>query len=227
MVHSKTHILLGRRAPERLSLESTISLGITPKLSKERISLMRRSLDAFVVYPDFFNGKPHDHNKFPPKNEEEGKELQASFGNAGNWAARLPQMTALADQLHAEGFKFVGPIGFCWGGKLTTLGVTTGKTDAAVAIHPAMLDVKDAENLEVPLALFPSKDEPLEEYEKIIKAISTKSFASKNVYKVYSDMHHGWVAARANLDDSIGKKAYEDVYGTSDFLQERYRRVTS
>jgi coproporphyrinogen III oxidase len=46
--------------------------------------------------------------------EEEGKELQAFFGGAADLSARLPQMTALADQLHEEGSKFVGTIGFCW-----------------------------------------------------------------------------------------------------------------
>jgi hypothetical protein len=64
------------------------------------------------------------------------------------------------------------------------------------------------------------------QYEKIIKSISNKPFASKNAYKVYSNMNHGWVsissgeyyfqfwldkkaAARADLDDPENKKEYE------------------
>jgi hypothetical protein len=27
-------------------------------------------------------------------------------------------------------------------------------------------------------------------------------------------VHHGWAAARANLDDPENKKQYEDLYGT-------------
>lgn len=94
-----------------------------------------------------------------------------------------------------------------------------------------MLDVADTKNLAVPLGLFPSKNEPIHEvnyffffqsyilltwlqYEKIVEAISIKPFASKNAYKLYSTMHHGWAAARANLDDPENKKQYEDLYGT-------------
>ncbi|KAG9100397.1 hypothetical protein FRC06_004173 [Ceratobasidium sp. 370] len=177
--------------------------------------ILAETLDAFVVYPDFFDDQPWPNEAFPPRNEEEGKKLQQFFGEAANLDNRLAELTTLADQLRTEGAKFVGTVGFCWGGKLSTVAATTGKTDAAVSIHPAMLDVKDAENLKVPLAIFPSKDEPLDLYEQIIKTISTKPFASKNVYKVYGDMYHGWAAARADLDKPETKKAYEDVYGTS------------
>ncbi|KAF8610073.1 alpha/beta-hydrolase [Ceratobasidium sp. AG-I] len=177
--------------------------------------ILAEALGAFVVYPDFFEGKPFDLDKFPPKDKEEEKELQAFFGGVANLSDRLVQLKTLADQLHKDGYTFVGTVGFCWGGKLSTLAGTTGNTDAAVAIHPAMLDVKDADNLKVPLAIFPSKDEPLDEYEKIIKSISSKPFASKNAYKVYSDEVHGWAAARGDLDNPDRKKAYEDVYGTT------------
>jgi hypothetical protein len=34
-----------------------------------------------------------------------------------------------------------------------------------------------------------------------MKALSTKPFASKNSYKHYANMFHGWAAARANLND--------------------------
>ncbi|KAG8748636.1 hypothetical protein FRC10_000027 [Ceratobasidium sp. 414] len=171
--------------------------------------ILAETLDAFVVYPDFFDGKPWPNEAFPPRNDEEGKKLQQFFGETANLDNRLTQLTLMADQLRTEGAKFVGTIGFCWGGKLSAVAATTGKTDAAVSIHPAMLDVKDAEGLKVPLAIFPSKDEPMDLYEQIIKTISAKPFAAKNVYKVYGDMYHGWAAARADLDKPETKKAYE------------------
>ncbi|KAF8758458.1 Dienelactone hydrolase family [Rhizoctonia solani] len=158
---------------------------------------------------------PWDANNFPPQTDEDKQKLQDFFGGVANVGERVKDVGDLADKLKADGAKFVGTIGFCWGGKVVTVAAGTGKTDAAVAIHPAMLDVKDADNLKVPLGIFPSKDEPIEEYEKIIKSISNKDFASKNAYKVYPNMHHGWAAARANLDDPENKKEYEDVYGTA------------
>ncbi|QRW00076.1 dienelactone hydrolase family protein [Ceratobasidium sp. AG-Ba] len=177
--------------------------------------IIAESLGAFVVYPDFFDGKPWPNEAFPPRNEEEGKKLQTFFGETANLDNRVAELNETAELLKKEGAKHVGTIGFCWGGKLSTVAATKGKIDAAVAIHPAMLDVKDAQNLKVPLAIFPSKDEPLEEYEKIVDEIGKKDFAAKNAYKVYPDMHHGWAAARADLKDANNKKAYEDVYGTS------------
>lgn len=50
------------------------------------------------------------------------------------------------------------------------------------------------------------------QYEKLLKAISSKPFASKNSYKLYDTMHHGWAAARADLSDAENKAQYEDVY---------------
>lgn len=43
--------------------------------------------------------------------------------------------------------------------------------------------------------------------------MSNKPFASKNVYKIYHTMNHGWAAARGNLTDPEGKAQFEDVYG--------------
>ncbi|CUA72478.1 putative AIM2 family protein C30D10,14 [Schizosaccharomyces pombe 972h-] [Rhizoctonia solani] len=177
--------------------------------------ILAETLDALVIYPDFLDGQPWDHTDFPPKSDQSKKKFQEFLAGVASVTERVKNVGELADQLRADGAKFVGTVGFCWGAKVVTVAGGTGKTDAVVAIHPAFLDVKDAENLKVPIGLFPSKDEPLDEYEKIIKSISTKPFASKNAYKVYPDMPHGWAAARADLEDPQNKKQYEDVYGTA------------
>ncbi|KAH7340511.1 alpha/beta-hydrolase [Rhizoctonia solani] len=183
--------------------------------TQQGADILAETLDALVIYPDFFDGKPWDNNDFPPKTDESKQKLQEFFGGVAKVEERVKNVGELADQLRADGAKFVGAIGFCWGAKVVTVAASTGKIDGVASIHPAFLDVKDAENLKVPIGLFPSKDEPLDEYEKIIKTISTKPFASKNAYKVYSNMHHGWAAARADLDNPENKKDYEDVYGTA------------
>lgn len=77
-----------------------------------------------------------------------------------------------------------------------------------------MLDVKDAEELQVPLALYPSKDEPHDECEKVMKVISAKPFAAKSSFKDYPTMFHGWAAARADLNDADNLKEYNDLYST-------------
>lgn len=97
-----------------------------------------------------------------------------------------------------------------------------------------MLSADDAKELRVPIALYLSKNEDAKEVrmsfspppvssltrtyilfqgEKFMAGLSEKPFASKNEYKVYSNMPHGWAAARADFKSEEGKKEFEDVYG--------------
>ncbi|KAG6885718.1 hypothetical protein C0993_010891 [Termitomyces sp. T159_Od127] len=69
-----------------------------------------------------------------------------------------------------------------------------------------MLSVADAEKLTVPLAIYISKDEPFDEYRKVLDVISKKSFAPKNDSKHYANMFHGWAAARGDLKNAENKK---------------------
>lgn len=99
------------------------------------------------------------------------------------------------------------------GGKVTILaGSGSTPLDAVAAVHPAMLNAGDAADLSIPLGLYPSKDEPTEEYEKLLGVIAKKPFADKNAHKHYTHMFHGWAAARANLDDEENRKAYVMVF---------------
>lgn len=52
-----------------------------------------------------------------------------------------------------------------------------------------MLSAADADNLQVPLGLFISKDEPKDEYDKMIEKLKSKPFADKIAYKNYSNMY--------------------------------------
>ncbi|EED82516.1 predicted protein [Postia placenta Mad-698-R] len=77
----------------------------------------------------------------------------------------------------------------------------------------SMLSSADATELKVPLGLYPSQDEPQEEYKKIVEIVSKKPWAAKNDHKFY-DTFHGFAAARANLDDPKNKADFEDLYAT-------------
>ncbi|WWC72145.1 uncharacterized protein I206_106105 [Kwoniella pini CBS 10737] len=70
-----------------------------------------------------------------------------------------------------------------------------------------MIAVEDGDNLTVPLGFYPSKDEPTDVVEKIQQAIKA------------IPRHHGWAAARADLNDPENLKQYEDVYQrTADYF---------
>ncbi|WWD03788.1 hypothetical protein V865_001844 [Kwoniella europaea PYCC6329] len=105
----------------------------------------------------------------------------------------------------------VSILGYCWGGKLALLSLTSGTPFCCGAvIHPAMIAPEDGENLTVPFGFYPSMIE---------EAIKSKPFASKSDYHLYDTVHHGWAAARADLKDPENLKQYEDVYQrTADYF---------
>jgi len=86
-------------------------------------------------------------------------------------------------------------------------------------VHPGKVRADDADELAVPIAFFPSKNEDLKDCEAFVKKLESKPFYSKSVYKYYSTVHHGWAAARANFEDEENLKEYQDVYQRlSDFF---------
>jgi dienelactone hydrolase len=72
-----------------------------------------------------------------------------------------------------------------------------------------MVDASDAEGLSVPTMLLASKEEPEEE----VKKYENNLKVAKHV-EVFKDQIHGWMAARADLNDSRVKEEYERGYKT-------------
>lgn len=181
--------------------------------TKQGADVLADATKARVVMPDFFRGKPFPQEYYPPNTDEKKAAFQSFFGAAGDFGARKPDLEAVADELKKDGAAKLGLTGFCWGGKLSVLAGGEGTKFASVAqVHPAMVDPKDAEKLTVPIANFPSKDEPIKQVEAFEAEVQKKPFASQSVYKLYPDSHHGWAAARADLSDEGNLKNFQDVY---------------
>lgn len=190
--------------------------------TQQGADIIAEKLGARVLMPDFFFGKPYPLDQFPAKTEEQKKFYQNFFATTASFGNVMPGLLDLAKELREQGATKVFVYGFCWGGKVATLsGCKTtevdGKTipifDAVAAIHPAMMSAEDGKHLLVPIAIFPSGDESVDEYKKLIDELKTKPWADKNAYRVYSNMHHGWAAARADLDNEDNNREYMDVYG--------------
>ncbi|KAK6909275.1 hypothetical protein I203_103292 [Kwoniella mangroviensis CBS 8507] len=131
---------------------------------------------------------------------------------------RLPEVLNFAKALKKDhGINRVSILGYCWGGKLALLSLTSGTPFCCGAvIHPAMIAPEDGENLTVPFGFYPSM---VSRIEKIEEAIKSKPFASKSDYHLYDTVHHGWAAARADLKNPENLKQYEDVYQrTADYF---------
>ncbi|KAJ9478215.1 putative Protein AIM2 (putative) [Pseudozyma hubeiensis] len=181
--------------------------------TKQGADLLAESTKSRVVMPDFFRGKPFPQSFYPPDTDEKKQALQSFFGEAGDFGARKPDLEAVADELKKDGAAKLGLVGFCWGGKMSVIAGGEGTKFTAVAqVHPAMVDAADAEKLTVPVANFPSKDEPQKDVDAFEAAVQKKPFAKDSVYKHYPDSHHGWAAARADLSDEGNLKNFQDVY---------------
>ncbi|XHF96485.1 hypothetical protein AWENTII_000119 [Aspergillus wentii] len=124
---------------------------------------------------------------------------------------RIPNIVSEANK-SAPGGKFDWSIvGYCWGGKITTLiaGNESNLFKAAVQCHPAMVDPKDAEKVQVPMAVLASKDENPSDIEAF-----KNNLKKPNHVETFSTQIHGWMAARSNLEDPEVLKEYERGYQT-------------
>lgn len=92
----------------------------------------------------------------------------------------------------------------------------TFRPQADDVLH-SRLDAEDAEALTVPHICLASPDEPADVVAQV-KEILSKPGKTGEV-ETYPDMFHGWMGARANLEDGKNAKEYERGYKqVADFL---------
>jgi dienelactone hydrolase len=182
--------------------------------TQQGADIVASTLKTTVYMPDFFEPDgPFPHDPFPPTTPEGQQALQDFFGTTANPPKNVEKLIVFGNHLKSNGANNVGLYGFCWGGKVSVLAGGDNTPFSAVSIiHPAMLSADDSTKLTIPLAIYPSKDEPIDEFKKIVGILDKKGFAEKCDNKYYSNMHHGWAAARADLANEENKKEFEDVY---------------
>ncbi|KAL1992855.1 hypothetical protein VTN49DRAFT_3611 [Thermomyces lanuginosus] len=167
-----------------------------------------------VFIPDFFEGEPCDISIFPPKTDEHKQYLSNFFATKAvpsKAVSRIPSIVEEANKLAPSGSFQWGIVGYCWGGKVTSL--TAGEQNktfkAAAQVHPAFLDPEDAKKVDIPMAVLASKDEDpaaVQGYEANLKV--------PKYVETYPDMIHGWMGARSNLEDPEVRKQYQRGYET-------------
>ncbi|KAL1992836.1 hypothetical protein VTN49DRAFT_3592 [Thermomyces lanuginosus] len=168
-----------------------------------------------VFIPDFFEGEPCDISVVPPKTDEQKQYLSNFLSTKAAPAkavSRIPAIVEEANKLSPSGSFQWGILGYCWGAKVASLtcGEDSQKTfKAAAQVHPSFMDPEEAKKVGVPMALLPSKDED----PATIQAYADNLTVPKLV-ETYSDMVHGWMAARANLEDPEVRKQYQRGYQT-------------
>lgn len=72
-----------------------------------------------------------------------------------------------------------------------------------------MVDPSEAEDIDTPLCMLASKDEPAEDVKKFEAALK----GPKHV-EIFTDQIHGWMGARGDLKVERNKSEYERGYKT-------------
>ncbi|KAF2496655.1 hypothetical protein BU16DRAFT_525808 [Lophium mytilinum] len=169
-----------------------------------------------ILTPDFFKGKTIvGQNLFPMDTEEKKEKMGKFFAEVAGFEEGTKSILAI-HKAAGEKYSSVttwGAFGLCWGGKVTALASAEGSLfKAAGTAHPGRLAIEEAEAITIPYICLFSKDEdtPLgQEYGKILMS-SPK--AKGSVFETYGTMHHGWMGARANLEDEENAKEYVRGY---------------
>lgn len=85
--------------------------------------IIASQLNALVFMPDFFQGEAADINSFPPDTEEKKKRLGEFFASKADLEKNVTAVKDIARELKQtfpDAQKWAA-MGFCWGGKITTL----------------------------------------------------------------------------------------------------------
>ncbi|KAF7552696.1 hypothetical protein G7046_g7335 [Stylonectria norvegica] len=163
-----------------------------------------------VYIPDWFKGEPCPIEWYPPDNEDKQKKLGNFFGTfpPPKIAGLVPDYVKAVQAGNSSIAKF-GILGYCWGGKVVALATKAASNPFSIAasIHPAMVDAADAEDIKIPTILLASGEEPAEDVKKFEDTLKVP----KHV-ETFGDQVHGWMAARADLDDPRVKAEYERGY---------------
>lgn len=73
--------------------------------------------------------------------------------------------------------------------------------------HPGMIDPADAAQITIPTLMLASGEESTEEVAAFQKALKVE-----NHVEIFADQVHGWMSARADLEDEKVKMEYERGY---------------
>ncbi|MCJ1228933.1 hypothetical protein MMC12_005597 [Toensbergia leucococca] len=166
-----------------------------------------------VFIPDFFLGSPCEPSWYPPDTDEKKEKLGAFFAGPAAPKPNVAKVGPLVKAIEKEvggGIEQWASLGQCWGGKIISFTSQEGTPfKAAAEVHPAMIDPADGKGFTIPVCILASKDEDAE----AVKAFG-ESLTVKSHIETFSDQIHGWMSARADLENPRVKEEYERGYKT-------------
>lgn len=175
-----------------------------------------------VIMPDFFDGNAIPLSWYPPDTPEKHAAVMDWFQNIALPDRHVPRVAgiiAAAEKLYPH-IQTWGLMGYCWGGKMTSM-LSAAQSEpgarhvfrAAVQLHPGLIDPKEAAEIRIPTCLLASKDEVADEIRAYDAALLTgENDRGKKHVETFEDQVHGWLSARADLADQAVRAEYERGY---------------
>ncbi|OTA66037.1 dienelactone hydrolase family protein [Hypoxylon sp. EC38] len=220
----KTYVI-GPQSARKAIIDIYDVFGLAPQ-TLQGADRLSASLNALVIVPDFFGGVYVQPAWLPADTDEK----KAAFAKFQSEQAAIPKnVEKLIEIRRAAGEKWPsvgdrwGVFGLCWGGKVAVL--ACGKDNygpgrvfkVSGTAHPGRLATEDAEALTVPHICLASSKEPADvvtQYKEILAKPG-----KTGVVETYETMFHGWMGARANLEDEKNKSEFERGYNqVADFF---------
>ncbi|KAI1456265.1 alpha/beta-hydrolase [Annulohypoxylon moriforme] len=220
----KTYVI-GPESPQLAIIDIYDVFGPAPQ-TLQGADRLSASLNALVIVPDFFKGVYMQEAWMPPDTEEK----KAAMEKFRDERAAIPQsVEKVLEVRKVAGEKWPstgdrwGVFGLCWGGKIVNLVAGKGNEGpgrvfkASGTGHPSRLDAEDAEALTAPHICLASPGEPADIVAQYKEILSRPG--KIGVVETYETMFHGWMGARAKLDDEANKTEFERGYNqVADFF---------
>lgn len=165
--------------------------------------------NIYVVMPDFFRGTvaPADFTQ-----------LQTWLNSTAPWSKVSVDLRSVVNWLNqSSSSNQIGLIGFCWGGLQAVLACSNMSElfFTGVSIHGSAITADVVRPLKRPMLFIAAgNDPPLQPNISSTIEQSNPNISARFIYKTYSNMRHGFVAAGANYSNPDNVQAIDDVHLT-------------
>lgn len=172
--------------------------------------ILSASLSALVIVPDLLAGK-YAQDQWIAGATPEAQAQKAEFWKTLSFDKHGPVIKKVVDEAGAKypAVAKLAAFGLCWGGKMTALSSAEG-TPFVVSgqAHPGGPTKEDAEAIVIPHICLAAPDDNkaggIDAYEEVFG-----KEAKIGVVETYDGMFHGWMGARAKLEEEKYRKEYE------------------
>ncbi|KAL9097389.1 MAG: hypothetical protein Q9165_000284 [Trypethelium subeluteriae] len=186
-----------------------------------------------TIMPDFFDGHPAEYSWYPPSSPEKEENLNTFLAGPAETQKTLSRLWSLKASLELlfPSISSWALLGYCWGGYVAFYAASRSEKPFAtcVHLHPGFPSPEVAAKIAVPVLVLNSRDEIGEEerppFEEALgqDVGDGKEIKDRSRILTFEAMEHGWMSARANLEDESVRQGYERGYEiVREWLQEHF-----